>query len=59
MEKLNSRKFWVAVVTALLVVANQGLDLKLPEDAIMKIVQLAMIYIFGQGAVDFASGLKK
>lgn len=52
MEKLKSRKFWLAVTTALLVVANQGLDLNLPEDSILTIAGVVISYIFGQSLVD-------
>lgn len=52
MRKLKSRKFWMAVVTALLVIANEGLDLNLPEEAIMSIVAVVLGYIFGEAYVD-------
>jgi uncharacterized membrane protein len=56
-DKFKSRKFWMAVVTGALVVLNQGLDLNLPEDAIMTVAAIAISYIIGQGVVDAA--LKK
>lgn len=52
MSKLKSRKFWTAIASAALVVANQGLDLGLPEDAIMAVVGIAITYILAQGGVD-------
>jgi len=42
----------MAVVTALLVIANEGLDLNLPEEAIMSIVAVVLGYIFGEAYVD-------
>lgn len=58
MDKFKSRKFWVSIVTALLVIANKGLDLGLPEESIMTIAGLAITYILGQSVVDSA-GKKK
>lgn len=52
MKKFKSRKFWMAVAAALLVIANEGLDLNLPEDAIMSVVAVVLGYIFGEAYVD-------
>jgi len=52
MKKFKSRKFWMAVVTALLVIANEGLDLNLPEEAILAVAAVAVSYIFGEAYVD-------
>ena len=52
MEKLKSRKFWIAVTTAALVIVNEGLGLGIPEDAVMQIVAVALTYILGQAGVD-------
>lgn len=52
MSKLKSRKFWMAVVSSVVVIANDGLDLGLPADAIYSIAGIVMAYIFGQGYVD-------
>jgi uncharacterized membrane protein len=51
-SKLKSRKFWMAVVTAILVVANEGLGLKLPTDAVMAVAGIAITYILGESYVD-------
>jgi len=59
MSKFKSRKLWMAIIAALLIVANQGFELGLPEEAINKIAMLVMSYILGQGAVDAVGGLKK
>lgn len=52
MEKLKSRKFWMAVVGAGLVVANEGLGLNLPEEAVMTVAGMLIAYILGQAYVD-------
>lgn len=52
MEKLKSRKFIMAVVSAALVIANQGLDMHIPEDAINQFVGIVISYILAQGYVD-------
>lgn len=52
MEKLKSRKLWVTIVSAVLMVANQGLGLKLPTDSILSFAGVVMSYIFGQSIVD-------
>ena len=52
MEKLKSRKFWMAVVSGLLIIANDGLDLGLPNESVMAIAAIALGYIFGEAAVD-------
>lgn len=52
MNKLKSRKFWVTVVSALLVVANDGLGLDLPSEAIMTVAGVAITYILGESYID-------
>jgi uncharacterized membrane protein len=52
MAKFKSRKFWMAVVSALLVVANDGLSLGLPAEAVLAVSGVAVSYILGQGLVD-------
>lgn len=46
-ERLKSRKLWVAIVTAVVIVFG------LPEELIMPIVLIAMTYIGGQAVVDY------
>jgi len=58
-DKLKSRKFILAVVTALLIIANEGLNLNIPEDAVLKIVQLVIAYIGIEGVADTVSRIKK
>ncbi len=52
MEKFKSRKFWMAVVTGCLLVANEGLDLNLPSEAVMTVAGVAIAYILGESHVD-------
>jgi len=51
-QKFTSRKFWLAVANALLIVANQGLDLNLPTEAVLAITATILGYIFGEAYVD-------
>lgn len=53
-NKWKSRKFWSAVVGALVLVANEGLDLGLDRDTIMAFTGLILGYIFVEGQVDKA-----
>jgi hypothetical protein len=59
MGKLKSRKFFVAIVTALLIVLNQGLGLNLPEESVLTLAGVAATYIFGQSMVDKEKEKKK
>lgn len=52
MSKLKSRKLAMAVVAALLVIANEGLGLDLPTESVMSVAGIVMAYIFGQSYVD-------
>ncbi|WP_213997083.1 hypothetical protein [Tepidanaerobacter syntrophicus] len=53
-QKLSSRKFWVAVATAIFIVLSEGLGLNVDSDLYWKIITLALGYIFGESAVDIA-----
>lgn len=52
MQKLKSRKFWMAVVAGLVVVANEGLDLNIPADTVQTVAGVVISYILGQSFVD-------
>jgi len=54
LEKMKSRKLWVAVFTAALVALCKGLDLPIGEIEILAIVAPAVAYIFAQAKVDVA-----
>ena len=52
-EKLKSRKFWFALVGALLPIVAQALSAEIDTDqAVMLSVGILVSYIFGQGYVD-------
>ncbi len=53
-QKLTSRKFWVAVASAVFIVLSEGLGLSVDSDLYWKLVALALGYIFGEAAVDIA-----
>ena len=53
-QKLTSRKFWVAVATAVFIVLTQGLGFDVDKDLYWKLVALALGYVFGEAAVDIA-----
>lgn len=51
-NKFKSRKFWMAVIVGLLTIANDGLGLGLPEEAIMTVAATVIAYILGESYVD-------
>lgn len=54
MQKLKSRKFLLAVVSAILVVLNDGLDLGISSETVLTFAGLAATWIIGESAVDAA-----
>lgn len=52
MHKFKSRKFWMAVVGAGLVIANEGLGLELPTESVMTVAAVVIGYIIGESYVD-------
>lgn len=52
MQKLKSRKFWMAVVSGLLIIANEGLGIGIPEDVVLPFAGLIIAYICGEAYVD-------
>ena len=53
LEKLKSRKFWFALIGALLPIIAQGFSQEIPlADAITLSVGVIVTYILGQGYVD-------
>jgi len=56
-EKIQSRKLWIAVIVAAVTALSDQLGIA-PE-LTAKLVNLAMVYIGGQGIVDAAAALKK
>ena len=53
-RKLTSRKFWVAVASAVFIILTEGLGWNVDKDLYWKVVALALGYIFGEAAVDIA-----
>lgn len=53
-SKLLSRKFILAVVTAVLIVLNDGLDLGIDSQTVLAFAGIIATYIVGESAVDVA-----
>jgi len=58
-QKLISRKFWVAVATAVFIILSEGLGFNVDNELYWKLVALALGYIFGEAAVDVARAKKE
>jgi hypothetical protein len=52
MSKFKSRKFWLTVGAVVLVIANEGLSLGIPEDAYWAVILPVMAYVCGESYVD-------
>ncbi len=52
MNKLKSRKFWVAVTSGLYITLTEGLGVNVPEQSYFAVVAMAAVYIFGEAYVD-------
>jgi len=53
-QKLTSRKFWVAVATAIFIMLSEELGFNVDVDLYWKIVVIVLGYVFGEAAVDVA-----
>ena len=51
-NKFKSRKFWMAVVTAVLVVLNDGLNLGIDQETVLAFAGIVATFIIGESAVD-------
>jgi hypothetical protein len=51
-EKLKSRKFWITVVSVLLVTVNDELGLGLDTESIMYFAGIVITYLLGQSFID-------
>src|SRR5690606_555114 len=51
-SKFKSRKFWMAVVTAVLVVLNDGLNLGIDSETVLAFAGIVATFIIGESAVD-------
>ena len=52
MNKFKSRKFWMAVVSGVLIVLNEGLDLGIDTETVIAFAAIIMGYIFAEAYVD-------
>ena len=52
MEKFKSRKFWMAVVSAVLIVLNEGLGWNVPSETILSFAAVVLGWIFAEAYVD-------
>ncbi len=50
--RLRSRKFWLAVITPLVIIVTRALGLELEQDAIVAISAVISAYILGEAYVD-------
>jgi len=51
-NKLKSRRFWLTVLTVILVVANEGIGIGIPEEAYWAVVLPVMSYVLGESYSD-------
>lgn len=59
MQKFKSRKFILAVVGAILIVLNDGLDLGVDSDTVLAFAGLLAVWITGESVVDSARAKKE
>lgn len=55
MEKLKSRKLWMAIISAILIIMNEGLGLKVPGETVLSFAGIVISYILGQSYIDAKS----
>lgn len=51
-NKWKSRKFWMSIIAAALVIANEGLDLGISTETVMTFAGLIASFIFSEAYVD-------
>lgn len=51
-NKLKSRKFWIAVLTAVFIILTEGLDVGISAEAYWALATVAVGYIAGESYVD-------
>lgn len=56
--KLQSRKFWVAIIGALFMVLNDGLGLGIDQETVEDTLKLLLAWIGVEGAADVVKGLR-
>jgi len=52
MNKFKSRKFWMAVISGVLVILNDGMDIGIDNQTVMAFAGIVMSFIFGEAYVD-------
>lgn len=52
MQKFKSRKFILAVVSAVLIILNDGLDLGINSETVLAFAGLIAVWITGESVVD-------
>ena len=52
MDKLKSRKLWMAIISGVLIVLNEGLGWNIPAETVMAFAAVVLGYLFAQGYVD-------
>jgi len=57
--KLQSRKFWVAIVGAVVMVLNDGLDLGISQETVDDALMLLMTWLGVEGAADVVKAVRK
>lgn len=55
-EKLSSRKFWITIVSVLLITINDELGLGLDTESIMYFAGIVITYLLGQSWIDTRKG---
>jgi uncharacterized membrane protein len=59
LDKLKSRKFWIAVLSGLLVVLNDQFGWGINPDAIKQFITVMVGYILAEGVADAAGAIKR
>jgi hypothetical protein len=57
--KMSSRKFWMAVVSAVIIICNEGLGLDLPTETLLSFAAVVAVWIWGEAHVDGVRMLKE
>jgi uncharacterized membrane protein len=51
-SKLKSRKFWMGVISAVLVLMNEALGWDIPAETVMSFASIVIAFILGEAYVD-------
>ncbi len=52
MDKFKSRKFWMAIITAVLLVLTEGLGWDIQTETVISFVSVVLGWIFAEAYVD-------